>query len=56
MAKHFEKLPLTEVVKDLHLSQSIDESAATRNYKRLYKLTLEFEDCDKMEQRLGIRF
>ena len=49
MAKHFEKLQLTEVVKDLHLSQSIAASTTTGNYKRVYKLTLEFEDCQKME-------
>ena len=53
IAKHFEKLQLTEVVKQLYLSQSIAKSN-TGNYKRVYKLTLEFEDCDKMEQRLGI--
>ena len=53
IAKHFEKLQLTEVVKQLYLSQSIAKSN-TGNYKRVYKLTLEFEDCEKMEQRLGI--
>mmetsp|Transcript_28505 Transcript_28505/g.38018 ORF Transcript_28505/g.38018 Transcript_28505/m.38018 type:complete len:110 (+) Transcript_28505:116-445(+) len=53
IAKHFEKLQLTEVVKELYLSQSIAKGN-TGNYKRVYKLTLEFEDCAEMEKRLGI--
>ena len=55
IAKHFEKLQLTEVVKDLHLSQAIAKGS-DGNFKRLYKLKLEFEDMAKMEQRLGIKF
>lgn len=55
MAKHFEKLPLTEVVKDLNLSQAIARGI-DGNFKRLYKLTLEFEDGNEVEQKLGIRF
>lgn len=53
IAKHFEKLQLTEVVKHLHLTQAIAK-ASGGNFKRVYKLTLEFEDCEKMEDRLGI--
>lgn len=55
IAKHFEKLQLTEVVKNLGLSQSIAKGSEG-NYKRLYKLTLEFEDAEKMESRLGLKF
>ena len=43
IAKHFEKLQLTEVVKDLKLSQAIAKGN-DGNFKRIYKLTLEFED------------
>ena len=39
IAKHFEKLQLTEVVKDLHLSQAIAKGSRG-NFKRIYKLTL----------------
>ena len=53
IAKHFEKLQLTEVVKDLNLSQALAKGN-DGNFKRIYKLTLEFEDSDKMEERLGI--
>ena len=55
IAKHFEKLPLTEVVRDMNLSQAIARGN-DGNFKRIYKLTLEFEDCGKMEQKLGIRY
>lgn len=55
VAKHFEKLQLTQVVKDLNLSQAIARGT-DGNFKRIYKLTLEFEDCVGMEAKLGIRF
>ena len=48
IAKHFEKLPLTEVVRDLSLSQAIARGN-DGNFKRIYKLTLEFEDCSNVE-------
>jgi len=55
IAKHFEKLSLTEVVRDMNLSQAIARGN-DGNFKRIYKLTLEFEDSESMEQKLGIRF
>ena len=55
IAKHFEKLQLKEVVKDLHLSQAIAKGSRG-NFKRIYKLTLEFENAEKMEQKLGIQY
>ena len=43
IAKHFQKLQLTEVVRDIHLSQAIAKGN-DGNFKRIYKLKLEFED------------
>ena len=53
IAKHFEKLQFTEVVKDLKLAQAIMKGN-DGCFKRIYKLTLEFEDEEKMEKRLGL--
>jgi hypothetical protein len=55
IAKHFEKLQLTEVVKNLGLSQAIAKGT-DGNFKRLYKLTLEFEDAANVEAKLGLKF
>ena len=44
---------MKEVVKDLHLSQAIAKGSRG-NYKATYKLTLEFENAAKIEQKLGI--
>ena len=46
---------MKEVVKDLHLSQAIAKGSRG-NYKATYKLTLEFENAAKIEQKLGIQY
>ena len=39
----------------MHLSQAIARGG-DGNFKRIYKLTLEFEDNEKVEKKLGIQF
>ena len=55
IASSFEKLRLTEVVKNVKLAQSIDKGK-DGNFSRLYKLTLEFEDAKKLSEKLGISY
>lgn len=55
LANSFLKLRFTQVVTEVNLAQSIDRGV-DGNYKRVYKLTLHFEDAKMMKEKLGIKF
>lgn len=54
-AKSFERIRLQEVVREIKLTQSI-ERAPDGTQRRIYKLSLVFEEAQMLMQKLGVTF
>lgn len=55
IANSYQRLILSDMVSDIHLGQKIHR-ASDGTYQRLYKITLQFEDAQKLKEKLGIKF
>lgn len=55
IANSYERLKMSDVVSNMHLGQSIHRSS-DGTFHRLYKMTLEFDDAQKLKDKLGIKF
>jgi|LauGreDrversion4_2_1035121.scaffolds.fasta_scaffold68934_3 DNA-directed RNA polymerase I subunit RPA1 len=54
-ANKFKKIRLSDVTKEVKVSQSIQPDASG-NFNRVYKITLEFEPFDRIKASLGLSF
>ena len=55
LANSFEKMRFAEVVKNIGLDQCI-EKGLDSEFKRIYKLTLTFDDAKMLKARLGLKY
>lgn len=55
-ANQFKRIRLSDVTKEVKVSQYIAPDPSGQTYSRIYKITLLFEDYDRIRKCLGLSF